>query len=370
VQGVPAGFGGGGPRDLGLIGSTRLLAVYDRVLDQPAMPTSVPVAANRSQLWLGLLVLYVVWGSTYLGIAVAVETIPPFLMAGVRFALAGLVLLTWSVARAGGEFRAPSRLEWRDSAIVGAALLGGGMGMVAWGEQTIPSGIAALIIALMPVWVAVFGRLFLGERLPGIAVAGIVIGFVGVGILVGPTIVGDTGALDPLGLAALLISPISWSLGSLYASHRATLPQQPLVATGLQMVCGSAVLFGLAMLSGEPARFDTGAVSRDSLLALAYLTVIGSLLAFTVYGWLLRVAPLPWIATYAYVNPVVAVILGTIVRDEPLDPRTVVAGAVIVGAVALIVTARGRMAAPRERAEQLPMAPARTDVPARSAGSG
>ena len=167
------------------------------------------------------------------------------------------------------------------------------------------------------------------------------------GILVGPTIVGETGALDPLGLAALLISPISWTSGSLYASHRATLPSQPLVATGLQMVCGAGVLSVMALLSGEPARFDPAAISRESLLALAYLTVIGSLLAFTVYGWLLRVAPLPWIATYAYVNPVVAVILGTAILNEPLDARTLVAGAVIVGAVALIVTARGRMQAPR-----------------------
>jgi drug/metabolite transporter (DMT)-like permease len=315
------------------------------------MPTSDTRAASRSSLWLGLLVLYIVWGSTYLGIAVAVETIPPFLMAATRFALAGLVLLTVSIVRAGPAFTAPSRREWRDSAIVGAMLLGGGMGMVAWGEQTIPSGIAALIIALMPVWVAVFGRAFLGERLPGIAVAGIVIGFIGVGILVGPTIVGEAGALDPLGLAALLISPISWSAGSLYASHRATLPKAPLVATGLQMVTGAVVLSVMALLSGEPGRFDPSAVSRDSLVALAYLTVIGSLLAFTVYGWLLRVAPLPWIATYAYVNPVVAVILGTIVLNEPLDPRTIVAGAVIVGAVALIVTARGRMAAPRSQEE-------------------
>ena len=182
-----------------------------------------------------------------------------------------------------------------------------------------------------------------------IAIVGIIVGFVGVGILVGPTIVGETGALDPLGLAALLISPISWTFGSLYASHRATLPGQPLVATGLQMLCGAGVLAVMALLSGEPARFDLAAISRESFLALAYLTVIGSLLAFTVYGWLLRVAPLPWIATYAYVNPVVAVILGTAILNEPLDPRTLVAGAVIVGAVALIVTARGRMQAPRAR---------------------
>ena len=328
------------------------------------MPTNASTAARRGQVWLGLLVLYVVWGSTYLGIAYAVETIPPFLMAAVRFALAGLVLLTWSIVRSRGEFVAPSRREWRDSAIVGAMLLGGGMGMVAWGEQTIPSGIAALIIGLMPVWVAVLGRVFLGERLPGIALLGIVIGFVGVGILVAPTIAGESGALDPFGLLALIISPISWSAGSLFASHRATIPKQPLVATGLQMVTGAAVLFVMALLAGEPARFDPAAVSRDSLVALAYLTIIGSLLAFTVYGWLLRVAPLPFIATYAYVNPVVAVILGTVVRDESLDPRTLVAGAVIVGAVALIVTARGRMAAPRSREAPEPPGGARSEAAA------
>ena len=304
------------------------------------MPTDVPKAARGGRVWLGLLVLYIVWGSTYLGIAVAVETIPPFLMAGIRFALAGLVLLTWSIVRAGGAFRAPTLVEWRDSAIVGAMLLGGGMGMVAWGEQTIPSGIAALIIALMPVWVAVLGRLFLGERLPGAAVIGIVVGFAGVGILVAPTIAGGAGALDPLGLAALLISPISWSAGSLFASHRATLPKQPLVATGLQMVTGSLVLFGMALLTGEPERFDPGAVSRDSLVALAYLTVIGSLLAFTVYGWLLRVAPLPFIATYAYVNPVVAVLLGWAFAGEAMSPRALAGAAIIVAGVALIVSGR------------------------------
>ena len=167
------------------------------------------------------------------------------------------------------------------------------MGMVAFGEQTIPSGIAALLIAMMPVWVAIFGRGFLGESLPRLAGVGIVVGFVGVAILVGPTILGSAGALDPLGLAAIIISPISWSLGSLYASHRAILPRQPLVATGAQMLAGGAVLALMAGLSGEFGRFDPAAVSTDSIAAVAYLTVVGSLLAFTAYGWLLRVAPLP-----------------------------------------------------------------------------
>jgi drug/metabolite transporter (DMT)-like permease len=313
------------------------------------MPTPRPVAAGRPPIWLGLLVLYLVWGSTYLGIAVAVESIPPFLMAAVRFLSAGLVLLAWSVAREGRRFHLPSVREWRDSAIVGALLLGGGMGMVAYGELTVPSGITALVVALMPVWVAILGRVFLGERLPGLAIGGIVLGFAGVAILIGPAAFGGGDALAPLNLAAILIAPIAWSGGSLFASHRATLPRQPLVATGAQMVCGGLVLLLMSTIAGEPAGFRIEAITTDSLIALAYLTVIGSLLAFTAYGWLLRVAPLPLIATYAYVNPVVAVILGALVLAEPIEPRTLVAGAVIVVAVAVIVTARGRMQAPPAR---------------------
>jgi drug/metabolite transporter (DMT)-like permease len=309
------------------------------------MPKRPVPTAERGTVWLALAVLYVVWGSTYLGIAIAVDTIPPFLMAAARFLLAGLVLFGWTLLR--GSLVRPSRREWRDSAIVGTLLLGGGMGMVAWGEQTIPSGITALVVAMMPVWVAVIGHVFLGERLPRLTIAGIVVGFVGVGILVGPTALGGAGALDPLGLGAVLLSPVSWSIGSLYASHRAVLPRQPLVATGAQMVAGGLVLTLMGTLSGEIARLSLPTISGPSLAAFLYLVVIGSLLAFTAYGWLLRVAPLPFIATYAYVNPVVAVILGAIVLREPIEPRTVAAGAIIVAAVAIIVTARGRMAAPR-----------------------
>jgi drug/metabolite transporter (DMT)-like permease len=314
------------------------------------MPTSAAAVRSGAPIWLGLLILYVVWGSTYLGIAVAVDTIPPFLMAGVRFLIAGVVLLVWSIARGGRDFRPPSLREWRDSSIVGALLLGGGMGMVAYGEQTVPSGITALIIALMPVWVAILGRVFLKERLPRMAIAGIVLGFVGVAILIGPSAFGGTGALEPLALAAILFSPISWSSGSLFASNRATLPSHPLVATGAQMVTGGLVLMVMSLASGELVGFRIGGVSTDSLIATAYLTVIGSLLAFTAYGWLLRVAPLPLIATYAYVNPIVAVILGAIVLSEPIEPRTLLAGAVIVVGVAVIVSARGRMAGPRSQA--------------------
>src|SRR5207244_1489248 len=182
---------------------------------------TAPADAGRRPVWMGLLILYVVWGSTYLGIAIAVDTIPPFLMAATRFLIAGLVLVAWSALRDRRSLTILTAREWRGSAIVGSLLLGGGMGMVAFGEQTVASGIAALLVAMMPVWVAILGRIFLGERLPRLAVVGIVVGFVGVAILIGPSAFGGAGALDALGLAAILVSPISWSSGSLFASHRA-----------------------------------------------------------------------------------------------------------------------------------------------------
>jgi|SoiMethySBSTD1v2_1073268.scaffolds.fasta_scaffold88185_3 drug/metabolite transporter (DMT)-like permease len=316
------------------------------------MPTTGAAAApDRRLVWVGLAILYSVWGSTYLAIAVAVDTIPPFLMAALRFGLAGVLLLTWVALRDRAALRRPTRREVIDTSIVGALLLGGGMGMVAWGEQTIPSGIAALLIAMMPVWVAVLGRLAFRERLPQLAVVGIVVGFVGVAILVGPTALGVTGALDAAGLVAILISPIAWSSGSLYAAHRASLPTHPLVATGMQMVAGAFVLAVMSIVSGEPGRFDPAAVSTPSFAAFLYLTIVGSIVAFTTYGWMIRVAPLPLVATYAYVNPVVAVILGAIILGEPIEARTILAGAVIVAAVALIVTARGRMTRPKAAGE-------------------
>jgi drug/metabolite transporter (DMT)-like permease len=303
------------------------------------------VHRRRLAVWAGLLVLYLVWGSTYLGIRVAVETIPPFVMAASRFLVAGLVLMGWSMAREGRSFRWPTARQWRDTFIVGALLLGGGMGLVAWGEQTVPSGITALIIAVMPVWVAVLGRLFFGERLPRAAIAGIAIGLAGVAILVGPSD-NPVERFAPAGIAALIVSPICWSSGSLFSAHRAQLPQQPLVATGGQMLSGAIMLTIFAVLTGEPSRFEPRAVSAASFGALVYLTVIGSLVAFTTYVALLRIAPLPLIATYAYVNPVVAVVLGWLILAEPLTPRTLVAGAVIVFAVALIITSRSRMRQP------------------------
>lgn len=298
-------------------------------------PTASPLA-----IWAGIVVLYLVWGSTYLGIKVAIETIPPFLMGGFRFVPAGVILATVVAFRARTTMRRPTRIQVRDAAIVGTFLLVGGMGLVAWGEQTLPSGIAALLVGLMPMWLAVFARLGFGDRLPAVAAIGTAVGIAGVAILAWP--VGGTGQLDPAGLVALLVSPMAWSIGTLYAAKRAVLPAPALFATGLEMLIGGIVMLGLGVVTGEAARFDPAGVSSSSWFGLVYLVLVGSLVGYTTYAWLLTVAPLPRIATYAYVNPVVAVILGWLILGEPLTPRTIVAAVVIVVGVVLIVTARGR----------------------------
>lgn len=308
-------------------GATTIVRGADR-------PSASPLAIAA-----GLLVLYFVWGSTYVGIKIAVESMPPFLMASARFLLAGALLFGWCVLRERREAFRIDRVELRDSFIVGALLLGGGMGMVALGEQTVPASIAALLIALMPMWVAIFGRIVFGERLPRAAVLGIVLGVVGVGILVAPA---SGGTLALGGLIAVILSPISWASGSLYSSHVARLPRLPLLATAVEMLCGGLVLAVMALATGEFAGFDPAAVTQASWLAFLYLTTVGSVIGFTTFSWLIRVAPLPKVATYAYVNPVVAFVLGAILLGEELSPRTVLAAAVIVGAVALIITARSR----------------------------
>lgn len=302
-------------------------------------PTASPLAT-----WAGIIVLYVVWGSTYLGIKVAVETVPPFVMGFLRFVPAGLLLAGAIAVRHRGSVRRPTLREIRDTSIVGGFLLLGGMGLVAWGEQTVPSGIAALLIGLMPMWLAIFARVFFGDRLPALAVAGIVVGLVGVAILAWPA--GGVGELDPAGLGALIASPMFWAAGTLYSAKKAVLPAPALFATGLQMVAGGLILGVAGVLTGELNGFDWGTVSGTSWAGVVYLLVVGSLVGYTTYAWLLTIAPLPRIATYAYVNPVVAVFLGWLLLNESLTPRTAVAAVVVVAAVVLIVTARGRAAGP------------------------
>jgi drug/metabolite transporter (DMT)-like permease len=314
----------------------------------------MPIHARKTSpvlIWTAILILYVVWGSTYLAIRVAVETIPPFVMGAVRFSVAGAVMLGLAAVVARGRLARPSRRELRDCAIVGTCLMFGGMGLVSWGEQTVPSGIAGVLIAMMPVWVAVYGRAFFGERLPALALAGIAVAITGVIVLVGQGVAVE-GRLDPTGIGALILSPICWAAGSTFAANRARLPRDPIVATGLEMLFGSGVLAGAGILSGELAAFDAAGVGVDGVLATAYLTVFGSLVAFTAFVWVIRHAPLPLVTTYAFVNPVIAVILGSWLLHEAVGPVQLGAGAVIVLGVALIIVARSRMtAAPARTAE-------------------
>jgi drug/metabolite transporter (DMT)-like permease len=332
-------------------GSGKRRRSRDAILRPVSRAAHALVPASTARIAVALVTLYLVWGSTYLAIRVVVETIPPFTGSAVRFLIAGAILYAATIRRDDPASDRPGRLEWRDALIVGGLLLAGGNGLLAVGEQTIPSGIAALIIATLPIWVAILGRIFFGVVLTRTIVLGTVIGFVGVAVLVAPG--GETGGLDPFGVVVVLLSPVFWAVGSLY-SRTAHAPRRPLVGTAMQMLAGSAVLWVLAVVTGELFEVRLAEITRESVIAVAYLVVVGSLIGYTAYVWLLRVAPISLIATYAYVNPVVAVFLGWLILAEPLEPRTLAAGAIIVAAVAVIVRARGgesRRPAPDEVVE-------------------
>jgi drug/metabolite transporter (DMT)-like permease len=308
------------------------------------MPSATPRRGpSAAALWANMAVIYVVWGSTYFGIAIAIESMPPFLMAAIRFGIAGVILLAFDLWRHPEARRMPTRRQLIDSIIVGGLLLGVGNGFVVFGQSlAVPSGVAAILIAMMPLWFALLGWLYLRERLPRIVVGAIAVGFAGTALLIWP---GGDGAnrFEPLGILILLLAPLGWAHGSIYSQRRAQLPPSPLTASGIQMLAGGAFTFGEALITGEPARFQPEAITTASLLALIYLIFIGSMLAYTSYAWLLRNAPLSLVGTYAYVNPVVAVALGTLFLGETLSARTIVAAAIILAAVAIIVTARSRL---------------------------
>jgi drug/metabolite transporter (DMT)-like permease len=292
---------------------------------------------------------------------VAMDTLPVFVMGAFRFVPAGIILILLVVAWHRGRVPRPTLAQLRDSSIVGITLLVGGTGLVAWGEQTIPTGIAALLIALVPMWLAIFGVVLFRESVPPLVAGGIVVGLIGVAILAWP--VGDVGSLDLPGLIALILSPIFWSLGTLFAMKRAVQPTPALLASGFQMLAAGIAFVVIAAFTGEWATFDVTAVSPISWASIAYLIVAGSLIGYTTYAWLIGVAPIQRVATYAYVNPVVAVILGWLVLSEPLTPRTILAGVVIVAAIVLIVTGRGRVArAAAQDPEPAPATPARADT--------
>ena len=291
-------------------------------------------AASSAAIWSALIAIYIVWGSTYLAIRFAVETMPPFLTGGFRFLIAGGVLYIFRRLR--GD-KAPLRLEWRSAAIVGLFLLVGGNGGVMWAEQRVTSGIAALLIASVPLWIALLDSLRPGGRRPDRwVIVGVLAGFAGILILIGPAqLIGIEGQVDLVGAVVLLLAALSWAAGSLY-NREAKLPASPLLGTGMEMLVGSLGLFILGTVTGEWSQMELTSFSTRSLIGFAYLVVFGSWVGFASYVWLLRVAPTMLVSTYAYVNPLVAILLGSLLAGEALTIRIVLAAMIILGSVVLI----------------------------------
>lgn len=290
---------------------------------------------RRAKVIAAFAIVYIIWGSTYLAILYAIETLPPFLMAAARFLTAGVLLLAWARARG---MPMPSRAQWIACAIAGLLMLMGGNGAVVWAEQRVPSGVAALLVAIVPCWMVLIDWLHGGNRPTGRVFAGLALGLLGLVLLVGPEAFMGGGRVDTIGAVVLVVGGLSWAVGSLYSRGRKF--PRPRVSTAAQMLGGGSGLLVLGTLTGEWSRVDPTGVSTRSLLALLYLVIFGSLIAYSAYVWLLRVSTPAKVSTYAYVNPVVAVVLGWTFASEPLTARMLVAAAVIITGVALITLGR------------------------------
>jgi drug/metabolite transporter (DMT)-like permease len=299
-------------------------------------PTDEP---SRSALLLAFATIYLIWGSTYLGIRVAVETMPPFLMAGARFIAAGGMLLIFLRLR-GAKW--PNRRQWRINAVIGSFLLLGGNGLVVWAEQKIPSGITALLIGVSPLFFVLVEWVWPGGKRPTATTSGaLLLGFAGVAWLAAPWESTGSGALYLPGVMAILIAAALWATGSIYSRH-AKHGLDPLLASALQMIGGGGALMIVAALHGDFVGFSLAAIASRSWFALAYLIAIGSLVGFSTFVWLMKHSSPARVSTYAYVNPVVAVFLGWLLLHEPIGPRTIVASAIIVAAVAIITTQKAK----------------------------
>ena len=304
---------------------------------------------SLTQIVIAFGLVYVVWGSTYLAIRVAVESLPILLYAGVRFVIAGAALYLAVALRGLPRITA---LHWRDAAIVGGLLLLGGNGFVSFAERTVPSGIAAVIVATVPLDIVLLQWLWTRARPSWSLLGAIVIGLGGVALLVGPAGLGGSGRVDPGGAAMLIVASVSWAAGSLYSSRAAT-PATPILATAMQQLAGGALLLVAGVVTGEPGSLDPAQFTTRSLGALLYLILFGSLVGFTAFIWLLRNVPPALVSTYAFVNPIVAVYLGWAILGEEIGLRTLLASAIIVVAVAIITIEQARNAI-RIRRERAP----------------
>jgi len=301
------------------------------------------VLTLRWRIALAFLSIYTIWGSTYLAIRFAIETFPPFLMAAVRFLIAGGVLYAWTRLRCAPS---PTRANWKAATIVGGLLLLGGNGGVTRAELVIPSSLTAVLITTVPIWMALVELLRKDRIVPTLhVVLGLVLGFGGVVLLVGPGDLAGSGGLNPLWTGVLILASLSWAIGSVY-SRKASLPKTPLLGSGMEMLAGGALLLVASLISLEWVGFQPSNLSVLSLVSFIYLIVFGSLIGFSSYVWLLTKTTTARVSTYAYVNPVVAVFLGYFLAGEQLTLRTLLASSVIVIAVVVITTFKSRQAVP------------------------
>jgi len=304
----------------------------------------------KTKIIAALLAVYIVWGSTYLGIRFAVETIPPFLHAGVRFFISGLILFIWR--RIAGD-AAPSRKQWFSAFIIGSLLLVGGNGLISLAETSIPSGVAALLVATIPMIMVLMEALRPGGVRPSrLQILGLLIGFSGVALLIGPVDIGGKREFGLISGGIVLLAAFFWSLGSIY-SRNTDLPKSTLLLTGMEMLMGSLGLLLVSVTIGELSHFQLAAVSARSLWGLLYLICIGSLVGFTSYAWLLRNAPISLVSTYAYINPIVAIFLGSLFAQEKLDARIMIAALIIVGSVVLVSTVKKPARWPNKGADEI-----------------
>jgi len=295
------------------------------------VPDRTSAKATRSQIFIAFAAVYIIWGSTYLAIRFAIETLPPMLMVGTRFFAAGGIMYVWLRARGAA---APKAIHWRSAAIVGILMPVFGTGVVVWAEKRVPSGIAALLVAIEPLWIVLLQWLRPGGKRPSAAViAGVALGLAGLYLLVNPGGDREQGSLFVEGV--LVLAALSWAIGSLY-SRNAPQPEVHFLGTGMEMVVAGAVLIVAGLVAGEAGAFSFAAASAKSWMAMLYLITFGSIIAYTAYVWLLSTVSPTLVSTYAFVNPVVAVFLGWAFASEPLNARMIAAAAIIVGAVALI----------------------------------
>jgi len=316
--------------------------------------TSSPSQTASWRILVALAAVYLIWGSTYLGIRFAIETVPPFVMAGTRNAVAGGFLFAWARLRGAA---APRPIHWRSTLIIGVFMLVGGNGGVTWAEQRVPSGLAALMIGATPLWIVLVNWFAFGGTRPNRRMTlGLGIGLAGLAVLVGPTQLVGGDRVDLVGSAVLLLAALLWATGSLY-SRQALLPNSPMQATGMEMLSGGILMLLLGTATGEWGDFHPGSISLRSAVALVYLVLFGSLIGFSAYAWLLHHTTPARAASYAYVNPVVAVILGWALAGETLTPRMGLAAAIIIGSVVLITSLRAQqgMRFPQREVESPPL---------------